>query len=75
MNVVLHNWKSSIEKAEEYARYIIRSSNESMNESENYLCECNHPKSFGKYCEYLLPIGTTFEETLDWEAAIRIKDV
>ena len=64
-NIVLHTWKSSIEKAEEYARYV---------RGSNYLCECHHPKSFGKYCEYLLPMGTTFEETVNWQVDMRKED-
>ncbi|CAF3810792.1 unnamed protein product, partial [Adineta steineri] len=63
INTILHKWKSSLEKVEEYSRYITQN----LDPIENFLCECNHPQSFGKYCEYLLPYGTTFTMTLNWE--------
>ena len=62
VSTVLHEWNSSIEKAEEYSRYKKqRQSNEIISSDEKYLCECKHPQSFGKHCEYLLPMGTTFQ--------------
>ncbi|CAF1433313.1 unnamed protein product [Adineta steineri] len=63
INTILHKWKSSLEKVEEFSRYI----KQNLDSIENFLCECNHPQSFGKYCEYLLPYGTTFTMTLNWE--------
>jgi len=74
VSTVLNKRGSTIENAEEYSRYI-RQSIKSIDENENYLCECNHPQSFGKYCEYLLPVGITFEETLDWEIQMRTIDL
>ncbi|CAF3933078.1 unnamed protein product [Adineta steineri] len=69
ISTVLHQWKSSIEKVEQYSRYE-RNSN-GLNDS---LCECVTPQSFGKNCEYLLPAGTTFEETLMWENSQKINN-
>jgi len=43
VNTVLHDWGSTIEKAEEYSRYI-KQSIKSIDEIENYLCECNDPQ-------------------------------
>ncbi len=55
---VLHEWSSSIEKADEYARYKKqRKYNEAVDSDEKYLCECINPQSFGKHCEYILPMG------------------
>jgi hypothetical protein len=67
VSTILHQWKSSVEKVEEYSRYRRqRQSNELVHDGK-YLCECTDPQSFGKNCEYLLPTGTTFQETLNWE--------
>jgi hypothetical protein len=59
ISTVLHQWKSSIEKVEQYSRYIRNQST-----LDGYVCECIDPQSFGKNCEYLLPAGTTFSQTL-----------
>ncbi|CAF3689751.1 unnamed protein product [Rotaria sp. Silwood1] len=69
ISIVLHQWKSSIEKAEQYSRYIAN-----PRELDGYVCECTNPQSFGKNCEYLLPIGTTFAQTLTEENALKIKN-
>ncbi len=71
VSIVLHQWKSSIEKVEQYSRYI-QQRIKSVNDDKNYLCECHHLQSFGKNCEYLLPISnSTFEATLDWEVQMK----
>jgi hypothetical protein len=68
----MNRWSSSIEKAEEYAHYKNqRQSNETVSSDEKYLCECINPQSFGKHCEYLLPMGTTFYETIAWEIEMK----
>ena len=66
ISTVLHEWKSSIEKAEDYSRYI---NNPTL--SGGFLCKCNYPPSFGKNCEYRLPIGTTFVETAAEETLLK----
>ena len=66
ISTVLHKWKSSIEKAEEYSRYMKNSS-----EADGYVCECQDPQSHGKNCEYLLPIETTFSQTAAAEIALK----
>ena len=70
--VILHEWKSSVEKLEEYLRY--NKTAPSSGGSESFLCECTHPQSFGKHCEYLLPTGTTLEDTLTWQVEMRRND-
>ena len=76
VSAILHQWNSGIEKAEEYSRYQKqRQSNEVVSSDEKYLCECQHPQSFGKHCEYLLPMGTTFDETIAWEVQMRKKSI
>ena len=57
ISTILHKWKSSIEKVEEYSRYL--NSTESFH---GFICECIDPQSFGKNCEYRLPTGTTFAQ-------------
>jgi hypothetical protein len=59
ISTVLHQWRSSIEKVEQYSRYKTYPS-----ELDEYVCECRDSQAFGKNCEYLLPIGTTFAQTL-----------
>ena len=63
VNDVLHDWRSSLDKAEEYAHYLENGSKskETVNE---YLCQCNQVASFGRQCEYLLPVGTVFDQTV-----------
>ncbi|UJR06810.1 hypothetical protein I4U23_011097 [Adineta vaga] len=56
---ILHNWKSSLDQVEEYIYYL--KYKDKSNETEEYLCECTNKQSFGKYCEYLLPLGNVFE--------------
>jgi hypothetical protein len=75
VNTVLHHWRSTLEMAGRYARYkkqLIKSNDD----NEQYLCQCNNnPQSFGKHCEYLLPIGTTFPETVDGEIEMKKNNV
>ena len=60
---VFQNWRSSLDKAEEYEYYLKygRKSNETSSE---YLCQCNHSASFGRHCEYLLPVSNDFDRTV-----------
>ncbi|CAF4029492.1 unnamed protein product [Rotaria sp. Silwood1] len=69
ITTILHQWKSSLERVEQYLHYLRNSS-----EPDAYLCECLHPSTFGKNCEYQLPIGKSFPETLDRQMNIRNKN-
>ena len=72
ISTVLHQWSSSVEKIEKYSRYKNqRQLNMTLSVDEKYLCECQYPQSFGKHCEYLLPMGTTFHESIMWEIEMR----
>jgi hypothetical protein len=72
VSTILHEWKSSVEMAEQYAHYLRQQQRtRSANGLEKFLCQCIDPQSFGKYCEYRLVIGNTFEETLDWLLEMR----
>ncbi|CAF1372877.1 unnamed protein product, partial [Rotaria sordida] len=42
--------------------------------TDGYLCQCIQASSFGKNCEYQLPIGNTVEQTLDWYAYVKNKN-
>ena len=57
---ILHEWKSSVERVEQYSRY----RRGSRQDDDGYLCQCNQSESFGKNCEYKLPDGTTIDQTL-----------
>ena len=67
ISTVLHQWKSSIERVEQYSRYL-----NSFSESDGHLCQCIRQLSFGKNCEYRLPMGDTFQQTLDWQLTMRM---
>ena len=69
VSTILHEWKSSIERAEQYSRYgrVSRGFNGS-------LCQCTDPESFGKSCEYRLPVGTTVDETIDWQLKLKVSN-
>ena len=66
VSAVLRQWKSSLERVEQFSRYL-----KNAREVDGYLCECLHPASFGKNCEYRLPVGERLEETLDWQLTMR----
>ncbi|CAF1179138.1 unnamed protein product [Didymodactylos carnosus] len=69
LSTILHHWRSSLERVEDYSRYLRDSS-----QSDGFLCECFHQGSFGKNCEYRLPIGESVEETLEWQLIMRMKN-
>ncbi|UJR12437.1 hypothetical protein I4U23_016613 [Adineta vaga] len=54
--------------------FILHNWNYMTNEHNKYICECTNRQSFGRHCEYMLPMGTTFEETLQWELEERKKN-
>ena len=60
VHTVLHQWRSSLDKAEEYAKYLRQPMD--SNDAKKSLCECLDPQSFGKNCEYRLPLGSSFTE-------------
>jgi hypothetical protein len=66
LNTVLHEWRSSIEKVESYARYL-----RLPDESDGYLCQCLHMSSFGKHCEYQLPMKSQLDQILHWQLAMK----
>ena len=67
VSTILHRWRSSIERVEEYARF----RREGDGERDGYVCQCIDPLLFGKNCEYRLPMGNTFDQTLDWQLKMR----
>jgi hypothetical protein len=66
VNTILHQWRSSIERVEQYSRFL-----RVDREWNGYLCQCIDPSSFGKNCEYRLPIGNKFTQTLEWQLEMR----
>ena len=65
-SMILHEWKSSLERVEQYSRYVRNAS-----EPDGYLCQCLDLSSFGKNCEYRLPVGETLEQSLNWQLIMR----
>ena len=65
-STVLHQWRSTLERVEQYSLFL-----RDPNEKDGYLCGCLRSGSFGKNCEYQLPVGETFEETLQWQLIMR----
>ena len=66
ISTVLHRWKSTVERVEDYARY-----RKGFSQLDGSVCQCFRPGSFGKDCEYQLPVGETLEETLQWQLTMR----
>ena len=62
VHTVLHVWRSSLEKADQYARYLRQQID--AKESVTQLCQCVNPQSFGMNCEYLLPLGTSLTDVI-----------
>ncbi len=62
MNEILHGWKSTLDRFEEFVHYLNHS--EEINGTQEYICNCTVEGTFGRYCEYSLPVGVTFEETV-----------
>jgi hypothetical protein len=67
-NEIVHKWQSTIERAEEYARYK-KNPNES---NDKFICQCQNKESFGKFCEYRLPVmNISLQDLLDWQISTR----
>ncbi|CAF1485592.1 unnamed protein product [Rotaria magnacalcarata] len=62
VNQVLHRWKSTLDRAEEYAHYL--NYFREINGREEYICNCTIEGSFGRHCEYSLPVGLTFQDVV-----------
>ncbi|CAF1972195.1 unnamed protein product [Rotaria magnacalcarata] len=67
-SIILHQWKSSLERVEQYSRYLRYS-----DQFNGYVCHCIHSESFGKNCEYRLPIDTKIDQTLQWQFKMKSK--
>ena len=59
---------------EEYSSYLQQSAT-LVEDDTKQLCECILSSSFGKYCEYLLPMGETFDESVQWQTEMRLKNL
>jgi hypothetical protein len=67
VSTILIGWRSSIERVEQYSRFP-----RAERGRDGYLCQCVNASSFGKNCEYRLPMGNTFDQTLEWQLEMRI---
>ncbi|UJR19711.1 hypothetical protein I4U23_022845 [Adineta vaga] len=54
-------WSSSIEVADGYGKFL----NNSKHPTDEILCECKKPNTFGKYCEYELYFHSNIQNDLD----------
>ncbi|UJR18322.1 hypothetical protein I4U23_005224 [Adineta vaga] len=70
ISTVLHQWKSSIEKVEDYIRFLTNP----IDEFNGYICKCINLQSFGKNCKYLLPIGRTLTDTFYAENNLKLNN-
>ncbi|CAF0916280.1 unnamed protein product [Adineta ricciae] len=68
VGTVLHQWRSSIEKVEDYIRYLTNP----IEQMNGHICKCVNSQSFGVTCEYLLPIGRTLTDTFYAENNLRM---
>ena len=66
VSTVLHRWRSSIERAEQYSRFVRDDRGQ-----DGYVYQCVNAASFGKNCEYRLPMGNTFDQALEWQLEMR----
>ena len=68
VNTIVYQWKSTLEMADRYARY----RREPNDEHDGFICQCKgNSQAFGKFCEYIYPIGETFEQTINGELELR----
>ena len=66
VKTLIHQWRFTLEQLGEYSVFL-----KDPNEQDGSLCQCFHSGSFGKNCEYQLPVGQTFDETLEWQLIMR----
>ena len=64
VNEVLHGWRSSLDKADDYGHYLVHRNSSHATTTGEFLCQCIDSASFGRHCQYRLPIDTTFDETV-----------
>jgi hypothetical protein len=58
-------WSSSIERADDYASVFYNAQNNNITNTDDFLCNCTEPGTFGKYCEYfLLGASESFDDAI-----------
>ena len=68
-------WSSSVEKADDYAAYLLGQSF-LLNTGSTFLCNCSDPSTFGKFCEYQLFFNSqSFYETISTQFQLKSKDI
>ena len=60
VHTVLQNWKSTLDKVDQYAHYLRQPID--AKDGDAQLCQCNGTRAFGRNCEYQLPSGVTLTE-------------
>ena len=66
VDTLVQRWTFTLEQLEQYSLFL-----NDPNGTDGWICRCSHRESFGKHCEYRLPVGKTFEETLEWQLIMR----
>ena len=61
VSTLIEHWTFIFEQLEEYSPFL-----KDLNEKDGLICQCHQRGSFGKNCEYQLPVGQTFVDTLEW---------
>ena len=65
-----HRWTTiNLEQVAEYSLYL-----RDLRLHDGRLCQCLRVGAFGINCEYQLPHGKTFDETLQWQVMMREKN-
>ena len=62
ISTVQYDWVATLEQVEEYSLYL-----RDLRFADGHLCRCLQVGTFGMNCEYQLPVGKIFEETLRWQ--------
>ena len=62
VHTVLRKWRSTLERVDRYAHYLRQPLD--AKEGDTQLCQCLDPQSFGKNCEYKLPLGNTVSDVV-----------
>ena len=65
ISTIVQEWRSGIDRVEEYSRFL-----RDPAQANGYVCQCQNRSTFGKNCEYRLPVGITFVETMAWQAEL-----
>jgi hypothetical protein len=67
ISAIVHQWRSSTDKVEDYLRYL-----HNITQHDDIICECRGDQSFGRNCEYRLVANDTLEDSARWQLRQRL---